>query len=113
MHGASMPSSGTAQAPSHPAQKGPGTTGLPHAGQPGHGPKVKLPRLKETKSRGGRRDVIHDKANSFLFLSSPPTSLPENGWKKKKKRLNRIKKTESTWEQILQVFAAPVEVDCP
>jgi len=108
MHSASMPSSGTVQAPSHPAQKGPWTTKFPHAGQPGHGANAKLPRWEEAESReGGRRDVIHDKANPFPLLSSPPTSPAENDWGKK--RLNRIEKTESTWEQA---FAAPSGVNC-
>lgn len=53
-------------------------------------------------------DVIHDKADSFPFLSSPPASLPANSGENK--RVNGIKKTESTWEQV---FAAAVGVDCP
>ena len=90
-------------APSHPAQKGP--QGFLTQDNQG----TVLRQTSQTESReGGRRDVIHDKANSFPLLSSPPTSPPENGGENK--RLNRIKKTESTWERV---FAAPVGVDCP
>lgn len=104
-----MPSSGTVQAPAQPAQKGLWTTRLPHARQPGHGPKAKLPGVEEAELReGDRMDVIHNKADSFHFLSSPPTSLPGNSGENK--RINGTKKTESSREQV---FAATVGVDCP
>lgn len=65
-------------APSHPR--------LPHVGQQGM---VLRQTLWSERREGGRRDVIHDKANSLLLLFSPLTSLEKTAGKNK--RLNRIK----------------------